>query len=549
MSNPSPKDDALFEALGKSKKKKKRALLRTVLVIVLVMAAALTVLVTTLRNRVREQFASNKTEVLSAQVERGTINTLVSGSGILVNVDTQSLTVPEGVEVTQLLVDFGDAVAEGDLLALVDSATVRTAMAQVQTQIDDLDEQLRTAESDRVSSDIRAGVAGRVKVLYAQTGDTVADVMVEHGALALISLDGYLYTQVETSALAAGDTVTVCRENGADLTGRVDTLVGNTATILVSDDGPLVGETVRICTGDGTEVGSGALQIHSPLAVTGYAGTVRTVAVKENARVYGTSRLFALTDTTHSANYDALLRQREEAEKTLLQLLKLQKYGGLTAGVSGSVLSVADLDSEEGYSEVVVLSPDTQMSVTIDVDEGDILALQLQQEADVTVGSVSEETLAGIVTEIDKTASDGSYTAVITLDKLPGMLQGMTGSVDVKIQGVDNALLIPVDALHKTATGAYVFTAYDQQTQQYGGRVEVTTGLSNDNYVEITSGLKEGDTVYYTESQSFTGPFGAMGGNRGNGGQMPGNSGGFPGGQMPGGSGGQRPGGFSGGRG
>ena len=72
--------------------------------------------------------------------------------------------------------------------------------------------------------------------------------------------------------------------------------------------------------------------------------------------------------------------------------------------------------------------------------------------------------------------------------------------------------------------------------------------MRNDEFVEITSGLREGDTVYYTESQSFSimdmfamaqGMGGGMsgaktsgGGNRGSG-QMP--SGGMPSGGMPGG--------------
>lgn len=541
MSSQTPKDDALFEALGKSRKKKKRALVRTIVILVLVAAVALTVTVTTLRSRVRQKFAMNEAEVLSAQVERGSVSTLVSGSGILVNEDTEALTVPEGVEVTEILVDFGDTVAEGDLLALTDTATVRTVLAEVQTRIEDLDTQIRKAESDRVGSDVRAGVAGRVKVIYAEAGDSVAGVMVEHGALALISLDGHLAVKVETSDLAAGDSVSVFREDGSLLAGEVSLAAGGTATVLVTDNGPLVGETVRVCKADGTEVGSGKLEIHSPLAVTGYAGTVRSVAVRENAQVYASSRVFSLTDTTHSANYDALLRQRAETEETLLELLKLQKYGGLTATVSGSVLTVADLDSEEGYTELVTLSPDREMSVTISVDESDILALALNQKADVTVASIGDEVLVGVVTEIDKTAADGAYTAVITLDKVPGMLQGMSADVDVRIQGVDNALLIPVDALHKTADGAYVFTSYDDQLQQYGGRVDVTTGMSNDDYVEITSGLTESDTVYYTEARERFNIFGAMGGS---GGQRP-SGGQMPGGQRPGG--GQMPGGFSGG--
>lgn len=180
------------------------------------------------------------------------------------------------------------------------------------------------------------------------------------------------------------------------------------------------------------------------------------------------------------------------------------------------------------------------MSVTIDVDESDILSLELNQIADITVRSIGEEVLSGVVTEIDKTDSSGAYTAVITLDKVEGMLPGMTASVDVRIEGVDDALLIPVDALHQTSSGYYVYTAYDEETENYGGKVDVVPGLSNSNYVEIKSGLEEGDTVYYTEAQDF---FSSMGF-----GMMPGGMG-SSGGGMPsfgGEGGGSRPSGGSG---
>ena len=174
------------------------------------------------------------------------------------------------------------------------------------------------------------------------------------------------------------------------------------------------------------------------------------------------------------------------------------------------------------------------------------------QETDVTIKSIGDDALSGIVTEIDKSGASGSYTAVVTFDKITGMLPGMTASVDVRIEGVDNAIIIPVDALNRTSTGAYVYTSYDEETQQYGGRVDVVTGLSNNNYVEIKSGLSVGDTVYYTEEQSFGNMFGNMGfgsrpggsgssGGRPSGGQMPNFGGGnmpdFGGGQMPSGSG------------
>ena len=541
------RNDALFNALDKSRKRKKRKVILTVLILVLVVAIGLAVTVSVLRRNVRQKFAASDDDVLSYSVKTGTISTVVSGSGILENVDTETIEVPTGVELIEILVENGETVEEGQLLATADMATVRSAMADLQAQIDDLDDQIADADGDTASTRVAAGVPGRVKVLYGQPGDKVTDVMVAHGALAVISLDGYMALDLETDALAEGDAVTVIRENGKEITGSVETVVDGIATILVTDDGPKNGEKVTAKTGD-AEIGSGTLSVHSPLMVTGYAGTIKSVHVKENAKVNKNTYVFTLKDTEYSANFDNLLRERAESEETLLELLNIQKFGGITAPAAGSLYSVADLDAAEEedttITELATLSPDAEVSVTISVDESDILALSLGQETNVTVSSVSDETLTGIVTEIDKTASDGAYTAVITLDKVAGMLPGMTASVDVKIEGVEDAILVPADALHYTSTGAFVYTTFDSETGEYGGRVDVVTGLSNDDYVEIVSGLKVGDTVYYTEATDFFSVFGGMGGMGGMGGNRGSSGGGMPSG-MP--SGGQMPSGMPGG--
>lgn len=530
MDSQNERDDALFETLGNSRKKKKRRIIRIAVSIVLILAVALTAGIMILQHRVREEFAGRNLDVLSYAVTTGTVSTVVSGSGTLQNMDTESVTVPAGVELTEILVSYGDVVEAGRLIATVDMGSVRSAMSELQTAIEDLDEQISDAEGDKVNSRIKAGVSGRVKLLHAQAGTNVADAMVEHGAVAVLSLDGYMAADIETDALSVGDRVTVARTDGSEISGTVEYAAGGKATILVTDDGTSYDEEVTAVAEDGTQLGSGKLYIHNPLAVTGYAGTVSRVNVRENQRVYTSTTLFTLTNRETSANYDALLRQRQEAEETLLELLKIQRSGGITAPISGSIYSIADLDTqteEETLTEAATISPDISMSVTITVDESDILALAVGQEAAVTVRSVGDDSMSGTVTEIDRSGLSESYTAVIAIEKITGMLPGMTASVDVRIEGVDDAVMIPVDALNRTSTGAYVYTAYSEETQEYGGRVDVVMGISNDKYVEIKSGLNPGDTVYYTEKQTV----GNMFGNRGSMNSRPGSD--FGGGNMP----------------
>lgn len=574
MSEQHQRGEELFETLSKNKKQRKRKLIRNIVILLAVIAAVLITAVILLRRNVDQRFAAAAAEVQAYTVSTGTIHTTVAGTGILTEVDLEAITVPTGVEVTEVVVEAGDTVAKGDLLATVDMATVMTTLSSLQDQMDELDSDINSAKGETVSSTITAGISGRVKILYAEKDTDVSACMAENGALAVLSLDGYMAADIDTGKLTKGDTVTVTRADGKTIEGTVDAVAGTKATILVTDNGPQYNEEVTICLEDGTELGKAALYIHNPLAVTGYAGTVSNVITRENAHVNASSSLFSLKNTSFSANYDTLLRSRADLEEQLLDLLTIYRDGAILAPIDGSVSSVefdedasASSSTASSYSVytttatastdgtgVVTLYPDISMRITISIDETDILALEEGQDAEVVVSSVSEEVFPGSVTEISKVADTSTgvtqYSAEVTLDKAAGMLPGMTADVDVKIEGVENALIIPIDALHQTSTISYVYTSYDAQAKQYGGMVEVTTGMQNDTQVEILSGLKEGDTVYYTEQENFFAALGAMmGGGMGNMGGMGGMggmnstgqrpdrsmSGAMGGGQMPGG--------------
>ena len=547
MSEQNQHSEELFKTLSKNKKKRRRRIICTVLITIAVIVAILIAVVITLTKNVEKKFAAAVADVQTHQVTTGTIHTTVSGNGVLTEEDLEEISVPSGVEVNEVVVDAGDSVLKGDLLATVDMSTVMTSLTALQDQMNQLDKAINDAKGEEVGSQITAGVSGRVKILYAEPEMDVSLCMAEHGALAVLSLDGYMAADLETDKLTKGNLVSVTRADGKVLEGHVFAVAGNTATILVTDNGPQYGEEITVSTKDGLELGKATLYIHNPLGVTGYAGTVRSVVAKENTAVTATSTLFNLKDTRFSANYDTLLRNRSDLEETLMELLTIYRDGALLAPMDGVVSSVqfdedsgstasaaATVDSSAaamaamyGYGAatttttapvsagtILTLYPDVQMSITIGIDETDILALQEGQEAEITVGSIGETVYPGSVIEISKVADTSTgvtqYSAEVLLDKAPGMLPGMTADVDIKIEGNENALIIPVDALHQTSTGYFVYTSFDQETQQYGGKVDVILGMQNDNHAEILSGLKEGDTVYYTKQENIFAYFASM---------------------------------------
>ncbi len=557
-----------------TKQMKKKRTVRIVLITVIVLAI-LAAVVIFLRKQVTSQVnAGNAEEVQTATVSRGSITTVISGSGNLTDEDVEALTFHSGVEVDEILVKAGDSVAEGDLLATVNMSTILSAMADIQGQLNDLDDAIGEASGDELDETIQSAVAGRVMKIYAAEDSDVSTVMYENGALALLSLDGYMAVKVESQALAAGDAVTVTGSDGTVFDGTVEQVGGSSAIILISDENSGYGDTVSVTNSEGTAIGSGELYIHEQMKITGIAGTIEDVNVSENQKISAGKTLFTLTDTSFSANYTSALEEREELEEQLQQLIRIYQDGAVLAPISGTVSSVGEESttstSQMSYGtfggtgtnttattqEQTLLSicPGTQMTVSVSVDETDILSLAVGQTATVSVDALGDTTVEGTVTEIDTTATSSGgvtvYTVTVTFEKQENMLSGMSASVAIVIEGVEDALLIPSDALTQTSSTSYVYTSFDETTGELGGMVEVTTGLNNGSYVEITGGLSENDTVYYFEDQDQGFNFGGMGGFGGGdfGGMPGGNSGGMPdfGGQMPGGSGGM-PGGNSGG--
>lgn len=558
MSQQQQRGEELFDKLNKEKKKRRNRVIWTVVIVLAVIAVALVITVLSLRKSVDARFAASTAEVQEYTVQTGTIHTIVTGSGILLEEDLEEMEIPNGVEITEVLAEAGDTVSKGDLLATVDMATVMTALSDMQDQLDDLDDDIADAKGDEVSSYIRAGVSGRVKRIFAEKDMDVSLCMADNGALAVVSLDGYMALDLETEKLQKGDTVTVTRSDGTELEGTVESANGGSVTVLVTDNGPKYAEEVTVSL-DGTTIGSGKLYIHNPLAVTGYAGTISQVNVSENSKVDAYTSLFQLKDTSFSANYDTLLRSRADLEEELMDLLTIYRDGAILAPMDGRISAVYyDEDTETSTyttaTGMVLLSlyPDETMSITISVDETDILSLEEGQTADITVSSVSsDETFPGSVSDISKVADTSTgvtqYSAEVTLTKATGMLPGMTADVDIQIQGVENALIIPVDALHQTRDTYYVYTAYDSETQQYGGMREVVIGMQNDTQVEILSGLTAGETIYYTEAaENIFSAFAAMSGMGGMG-SMGGGMSSNMGGGMPSGGGSSRPGGVMGG--
>lgn len=545
-------DDTLFEALNQGKKRKRRRKLRNALIIIGVIVLALVLLVNHLQRKVQDFMSSRNDEVLTWQVSYGTVSTTVSGSGTIRDVDSEELSLPRTVEIDKIQVKENTQVKQGDVLATVDMATVLSSLASLQEQINQKDQALAAAGTEAAAGTLTAGVSGRVKAIYAQAGDDVAACMVEHGALALISQDGYMTLEIPAGNLSAGQSVKLRRENGGMLEARVSELRGETAVLLLGDREGDVDEQVTVLDEEDRELGQGTLSVRNPLRVTGYTGTVERVAVQPGQSVWPGSTVFSLRDTANGARYDAILKERRALEEDMMELLNIYRSGAYCAPFDGTVLQIsygkenqsasapvpsaasavssvmglsqdavaayaqssgaaASAASDSDKTVLMTLSRDEKMSATFSVDESDILALETGLAAQVTIGSIGDQSYEATVTDVDHSASSASgvtsYSATVEFEKGPYMLSGMSADVVIAIDGTEDVLMVPTDAIHKTRDSSFVYTSYDTETGLFGDPKNVLTGVSNKDYTEIRSGLEEGETVCYMETED---PFMAM---------------------------------------
>ncbi len=349
--------------MDKAKKKRLKKYIAWVALAALV--ALLTVM--PLLARSEQEAEGPVASILSATAEMGSIEVSLRGGGTLSAGTPETVKLPAGVKIREFLVKNGDLVAEGDPVAAVDKVSVMTAILEVRETLEYLQEEMRDAEDETVASRIRATAGGLVKQVFAQKGDDVADVMLRHGALAVLSLDGLMAVDLEVDTdYAAGDsvTVTIGEEEAA---GRVRSNLDGTLVVTVEDADYQVGIPVTVSRKTGETLGEGALYVHNAWKATAFQGTVSTVSARENTQVGDGATLFTLTDTDFAGTLESLASLHREYEEELQELFAMHESGVITAPCGGEVSGV-DQDSpfllsaiagEEGWF-VDLLSNDAQ---------------------------------------------------------------------------------------------------------------------------------------------------------------------------------------------
>lgn len=629
-------------------------------VLAVLLAAALVIIPFALESA--KDASGDKASILSAEAALGDISKTVSGAGTLTDEDAVEIKLPYGVEVTKYLVNNGDFVTEGQPLAEVDRIDVMNSIYEYQEDIEYVETQMALYTDTGEMNFLTTASAGRVMELYADVGDSISDVMLEHGALAVLSLDGLLAVDIETDAIPVGSSVGVAAPDGTILSGHAESKKNGVTVITINQDGRAVGESVSVFNENSETIGSGELYVHSPLKISGYNGTIEAVHVKINQDMQAGGTVFTYSGNSSSAEYDVYAAKHTELAGYMEELFRMYTDGTVNASAAGvvsgidedaaaellaasgdgsavldflvnrgtgfdavktavvtednvypyykcavvvgltlkedgtgvmtyrlttnkydnpteAVLAAKNLEIEgvthdlelngenldtrklsigtvilfsyaqgapeiptivdgsgasaggqtvsggaggasasgmtgsttqqatyEYYptkqTKIMSVTPQDTMTVDITVDELDILSIKKGQDVQITLDALAGQSFDGAITDIGVSGSNSGgntkYTAEVTIDRAPNMIAGMNATALITLETDEDLLTVPSEALVSEGTRTYVYTSYDSKTGALGNPVDVTTGASDGILTEITSGLKAGDTVWYS---------------------------------------------------
>lgn len=315
--------------------------------------------------------------VLEATVKEGSVQATVRGGGTLEAGDGEDIELPPEVKITEFLVKNGQEVKKGDPVAKIDKVSALTAVTEIRTSMAAVEKQMETFSDEKSASTVTAPAGGRVKAIYANPGDSVAQVLVEHGALALLSLDGRMgVTLTVSSQLIPGDSIPVTLDSGKTVTGRVESNLNGELTVTIADNGYAVGDTVTL-----EGLGSGSLEIHNPWLATAFNGTVSQVNIRLEQTVSSGGSLFTLKDTDYTAQRELLAETHRDYEELLQKLLTWQDTGVITAPCDGLVSGI-DTDSTH-----LLAAEDEELNASLlNADGGDFRLVLLSQVTQTCTG-------------------------------------------------------------------------------------------------------------------------------------------------------------------
>ena len=458
---------------------------------------------------------------LVATATRQDLTVSVSGTATLEPADSYNVTTLISGEILDSPFEVGDLVSKDTLLYAMDSSDAQDSVSRAEISVEQARLSYEQAQEALHPTAPLSGIIGEVYVHNGQSvtaGTQIAKVV----ASTELTMD-FLFAFADPADFYIGQQATVFIDgfDGSQM-GTV-TYVSNSSAI----------------TANGKEAVSVRVRLKNPGAVsdaftasavigsyTSYGET--PVAMPASAVVYATASgtindLNMLSGNTVSKG-DVLCTvesetTRNQIENARLNLASAQLSAGtaqgtvddynITSPIAGTVIEknfkAGDKVDGAASGTLAVIYDLSYLKLEVAVDELDIGKVEVGQQVEITADALEGQTFTGVVDTISISGNTvngaTSYPVTIILEDYGDLRPGMNVSAKIIGDEIPNALCIPVDAVGRgnvvTVPGEGAMNADNTAVADITKLEtrEVTLGRNDDMYIEVTSGLEEGDIV------------------------------------------------------
>ena len=450
------------------------------------------------------------------------ISNTLSGTGTLNPANTYNVKSLVAGKVLTSTIEEGDIVEEGDVLYTVDSSDAATKVEQASIA---LQQAQRSYDKTADRQNVRAEVAGVVSSLKVAKGDEVTSgqevAVIRDSSRMTLQLE---FPAADAATFSVGQTAEVTLDGTFEtLTGTVTAVTGTdalstgnlltrTVTIAVRNAGGLTTAQAATATINGVScIAAKNFEYQAERTLTTLtAGTVTAINVKEGGTVNKDDIVLQISGEDLTEAVQSAAESLRSAELNMDNLQEAMNNYTITSPISGTVIekNAKTGDALASGADLCTIYDLSYLVMVINVDELQVSSLSVGQSVQVTADAVPDKTYTGTVTRVSmKGNSSGgttTYPVTVRIDEIDGLRPGMNANAEIVVAEAKNTLSVPNAAVVR---GGYVLVTEDSPSAVNADPgmiapdgyvyVPVKTGVSDDSYTQIISGVTGNDTVAY----------------------------------------------------
>lgn len=431
---------------------------------------------------------SGEPKIQTATVRQGDLILLASGTGTLVAYDDMDLGFGTSGIIEELLVQVGDEVSEGDVLAVQGNredlessvASAKLAVLNAQEALDEIYE-----NADAVTAQAMLDLANaqdelksaEYTMIVRQEGNRASEAMLDAAKAEL--------TLAKAALAKAKSDYSKTSGSASEDAGKASALAKVASAQLRYDS---AARNWNWYTGSPSEIEQA--QLEGDVALT-------------EARVAEAERTFELVaDGPNLKEIEKAELQLANASANLAVAERNLDESVIVAPFEGRILFIKSNVGDKVSSPFITIVDMSQSYLEVFIDETDLDMINKDYAVEVVFDALPDIVFEGIVVQVDPSLySAGNVTTVRGLVELfdstaydnGNLLIGMNAAVDVIAGRAEDALLVPVEALRELSPDEYAVFVMGSDGELTLRPVEV--GLGDISFAEILSGLEPGDVV------------------------------------------------------